>query len=135
MQAPRSLLNPDLTSSHSHERMAPGKKRGCGGAAGAQRKPPKRTKNHRTAQDPFEASRDDDDVQYEVEQILHKVCLRRLPALPLTIVVCSGSTKASGSTRCSGRGILLRSLLPPSVVRCPHLSLAGDYVGTLFESG
>ena len=45
--------------------MAKGKKRGCGAVAGAKPKPPKRTKNHRTARDPFEASRDDD-VQYEV---------------------------------------------------------------------
>ena len=50
--------------------MAKGKKRGCGAVAGAKPKPPKRTKNHRTARDPFEASRDDD-VQYEVETILH----------------------------------------------------------------
>ena len=73
--------------------MAKGKKRGCGAVAGAKPKPPKRTKNHRTARDPFEASRDDD-VQYEVETILHKVCLRRAPALPLTIVVCRGSSYA-----------------------------------------
>ena len=45
--------------------MAKGKKRGCGAVAGAKPKPPKRTKNHRTARDPFEASRNDD-VQYEV---------------------------------------------------------------------
>ena len=39
--------------------MAKGKKRGCGAVAGAKPKPPKRAKNHHTAQDPFEASRDD----------------------------------------------------------------------------
>ena len=50
--------------------MAKGRKRKSGAAAGA--KPvPKRTRNHRTAKDPFEASHDDE--HYEVDAVLHKV--------------------------------------------------------------
>ena len=59
--------------------MAKGRKRKSGAAAGA--KPvPKRTRNHRTAKDPFEASRDDE--HYEVDAVLphaRRAGLRPLP--------------------------------------------------------
>ena len=58
--------------------MAKSRKRKGGAAPGGKPAIPKRTKNHRTAQDPFEASHPDE--EYEVDAILHKVrlCVLRL---------------------------------------------------------
>ena len=95
--------------------MAKPRKRKGGAAPGEKRAIPKRTKDHRTAQDPFEASRPDE--EYEVDAILHKVrlCVLRLH---LTNLLCRGSSKGTPSTRSAGKTILLRSPTPVVLAPC-----------------